>query len=435
MKHFVQSDSKSLFALFSAVLITFAGFAYSNSALGSEAGVASESASSESPFKVSGAARLRYEDSQWYGSAGNPASFTRTGFFSLRIRPKIEWASQEGLKAVLTPQFAKIFGRDYSYTQTDSSGVIGYNENLHMHEAYLQWTLSPQWKVSAGRMILSYGDQYILAAGEWPLAGRAFDGAKVGYADDFLEVDLLGLKLDSAKDATGSDRELAGIYSKWNVLEGLKAFDIYGFYESNQQAGANESRHLYGIRLAADFEKTADVAAEWATQRGTAGYLSDSSYQSLLVASAGWTFTDLYKLRIGLEYNQADRHWRDWYPLLKSPLGRNEVVGRRNLQAIAARMSFAPTEKLKVRLDYWLYQRLDKQSPIYRPQDSVAVGTAGGSTSDAVGDAIDLAFSFKSSERVEYGVGATVFQSGEYLKQQFQDRVMTDFYAVANITF
>jgi len=95
----------------------------------------------------------------------------------------------------------------------------------------------------------------------------------------------------------------------------------------------------------------------------------------------------------------------------------------------------APTEKLKVRLDYWLYQRLDAQSPIYRPQDSIAVGTANGSTSDAIGDAIDLAFSYKASEKVEYGLGATVFQSGDYLKQQFQDRVMTDFYAVTNVTF
>lgn len=393
------------------------------------------SASTEDPVKLSGSARLRFEDSQWYGASGNPASFVRTNFFSFRVRPKLEWNVEEGLKVVMTPQFAKILGRDYSYTQFDSSGVVGYNENPHMHEAYLQWALSPEWNVSAGRMILSYGDQLIIAAGEWPLTGRSFDGAKIVYSDEFLQFDLLGMKLESTKDVTGSDRDLAGIYSKWNVHENLKAFEIYGLYESNLQGGVNESRHLYGIRLAFDFDKTVDVGAEWATQRGTSGFIADEAYQSIWVASAGWTFSDFYKLRVGFEYNHADRHWREWFPLLKGPLGRNEIVGRRNMQAMAARLSMAPTEKLKVRLDYWLYQRLDAQSPIYRPQDSIAVGTANGSTSDAIGDAIDLAFSYKASEKVEYGIGATVFQSGDYLKQQFQDRVMTDFYAVTNVTF
>lgn len=396
---------------------------------------ASETTVGETSWRVSGSARLRFEDSQWYGSAGSPTSFARTDFFSLRVRPTIEWEVEQGLKTVLTPQFAKILGRDYAYDQKDSSGSIGYNENLHMHEAYLEWTLSPHWKASAGRMILSYGDQYIVAAGEWPLTGRSFDGGRIGYADEFLHVDVLGLKIDAAKDVIGSDRELVGIYSKWNLFEEMKAFDIYGLYESNQQGGANESRHVYGLRIGFDFEKTFDVTAEWATQRGTASFVADTGYQSMLVASAGWTLSDFYKMRIGLEYNQADREWRDWYPLLKGPLGRNEVVGRRNLQAMAAKVSFAPSDKLKVRLDYWMYQRMDDQAPVFRPQDSVAVGTANGSTSNDIGNAVDLALNFKSSDKVEYGIGATVFYSGSYLKDQFQDRVLTDFYAVTNLTF
>lgn len=395
-----------------------------------------ESPSSPIDWKVSGSARLRFEDVQWYGSATNPLSFSRTDFYSLRVRPTIEGSVEEGLRLVLTPQFAKVLGRDYSYTLTDSSGAMGYNENLHMHEAYLQWTLSSHWSLAAGRMILSYGDQLILAAGEWPLTGRSFDGAKVKYLDDLLGVDLFALKIDSAKDLSGSDRDLIGIHTRWNVSDAFKAFEIYGLYESNQQNAANESRHIAGIRIVAQVNDAFDASAEQAFQRGTTSFLADSGYQNMVVASAGWKATEFYQLRVGLEFNQADRDWRDWYPLLKGPLGRNEVVGRRNLSGTAIRVSAQPFEKLKLKLDYWLYKRVDRQNPIYRPQDAISVGTAGGATSDDVGEAVDLAFTYKSSDRVEYGVGGTAFFPGGYLVQQFQEnRIMSDFYAVANITF
>lgn len=46
---------------------------------------------------------------------------------------------------------------------------MGYNENFHMHEAYGAMRITPKATLKAGRMIVSYGDQNIIAAGEWPL--------------------------------------------------------------------------------------------------------------------------------------------------------------------------------------------------------------------------------------------------------------------------
>jgi hypothetical protein len=268
------------------------------------------------------------------------------------------------------------------------------------------------------------------------LTGRSFDGARLKYFDEFLGVDLLALKLDSSKDLSGSDRDLVGIYTRWNILEVLEAFEIYGLYESNQQNAVTESRHVAGGRIVAQLGGVFEVSSEQAFQRGTTSFLADSSYQSMLVMSAFWKAKEFYQLRIGLEFNQADREWRDWYPLLKGPLGRNEIVGRRNLTGQAIRVSSQPFEKLKLRADYWLYKRFDRKNPIYRPQDSIPVGTAGAATSDDVGEAIDLAFSYRSSDRVEYGIGGTAFFPGRYLLQQFgENRIMSDFYAVANVTF
>lgn len=59
-----------------------------------------EPPSSPIDWKVSGSARLRFEDVQWYGSATNPLSFSRTDFYSLRVRPTIEGSVEEACSAV-----------------------------------------------------------------------------------------------------------------------------------------------------------------------------------------------------------------------------------------------------------------------------------------------------------------------------------------------
>jgi hypothetical protein len=56
--------------------------------------------------KVTGSARLRYEDS----FAKDPISPERTAFSSIRIRPSFQVTVNPELNLVVEPQFAKIFG-------------------------------------------------------------------------------------------------------------------------------------------------------------------------------------------------------------------------------------------------------------------------------------------------------------------------------------
>lgn len=384
---------------------------------------------------LKGTARLRYEDTQWYGSATNPLSFTRTAFYSLRIRPTVSFAVDDSLSLVLTPQFAKILGRDYSYAQTDSSGVVAYNEHFHMHEAYGKMKLASNFYFKAGRMIVSYGDQFVVAAGEWPLTGRSFDGFVFTFNSELADIDVFSMKVDSSANLIGADRDFSGFYSKWKTVPEFKALELYAMYESNMVSGANDSRNMFGTRVSAFFADAIDLGIEAASHSGVGTYSVDNDRHTMVVATAGYLFSEFAKLRIGYEFNQADQNWRDWYALLKGPLGRNEVVGRRNLTAHALRISFEPVENYKVRLDLWKYQRYSDSAPAYRPTDSVAVGTVAGSSSLEIGQAIDLAVTQKASDRIEYGIGATVFDQGAYLKDQFGDRQLTDFYAVANISF
>ncbi|MDZ4081653.1 MAG: alginate export family protein [Bdellovibrionales bacterium] len=386
-------------------------------------------------LSLKGSARFRYEDTQWYGSPANPNTFARTAFFSFRVRPTISLKVDEALSLVLTPQFAKILGRDYSYTQFDSSGVVAYNEHFHMHEAYGKLQISPNSTLKAGRMIISHGDQLIVAAGEWPLTGRSFDGLNFAMTGDLVDVDIFSLKIESSANAIGTDRDFSGAYTKWKTLPEVKALEVYALYESNMVAGVNESRNLFGTRANLLLAEVVDVGLEAASHAGTGTLGSDSDRHLMVMASAGYTFSELSKLRVGYEYNQAGEGWRDWYALLKGPLGRNEIVGRRNLTAHALRISFEPVETYKVRLDLWKYDRSSSTAPSYRPVDSIAVGTVAGSSSLEIGQAIDISITQKATEKIEYGIGGTLFEQGAYLKDQFGDRQLTDLYLVANILF
>ncbi|MDX9731686.1 MAG: alginate export family protein [Bdellovibrionales bacterium] len=394
--------------------------------------VASAEDSSLTKISVKGHARFRYEDTQGYGAAAN--SFARSGFWSIRIRPQISMTVDDMATVVFEPQFAKALGRDYSYGLTSSSGASAYNENFHAHQGYIQLNLTEGLSVRGGRMALRYGGQLIISPAEWGISGRSFDGLMLSQKSELVDIDLGHLKIVSTDAKIEEDRDLNFLYTSWKLAEALKTFELYALHESNRTGGLDESRSGYGARMklqASGF----DIGGEYSMQHGTAGFIARDETTAIVVAEAGYTFADLAKLRIGFEYDLADELWRDWYPLTKSPLGRNDVVGRRNLTAYAARVSMEPSESLKLTLDYWMFSRTKDTAPAYKTNSSTAVGSVAGSNSKDIGQAIEAALAYRATDKVELGIGAAYFIQGDYLKNYFGDRELTDFYAVANVSF
>lgn len=383
---------------------------------------------------VSGKSRLRYEDTQGYGTAASATTFQRAAFWSVRVRPSVTFKVDEHASIVAEPQFAKVLGRDYSYAATDSSGQTTYNEHFHMHQGYLNLKFSDEFHVKGGRMALDYGSANIIGVADWGVFGRTFDGVVLGYKNDLVKVDLGHVKLDSTANTIDSDKELAYLYSSWSFAEALKNFEVYGLYESNRVAGSNENRNAIGSRIKAKFSDL-DVGAEYAMQKGSQSYLPTDQTGSMLVAEIGYTFQELAKLRVGVEFDQANEHWREWYPTTKSALGRNDIVGRRNLTALALRTKANVAEKLSVNLDYWMFTRTSTSATPFRTSDTIAVGATAASSSQDIGNSLELSVKYELSDKVEYGIGGAMFTQGSYLKENFGDRVMTDFYAMVNVEF
>lgn len=381
--------------------------------------------------EIKGKARLRYEDTQGYTTT----TYARGNFWSIRIRPSFNFKVDDVVSVFAEPQFAKILGRDYSYAQTDSSGTTTYNENFHMHQGFIKLKFSDEFNARGGRFALDYGDAIIIGKSDWGLVGRAFDGIIFNYKNSFANIDASHVKLDSTANKLNEDKELAILYTSWTLLEALKALDLYALYEANMQSGANDHRNTFGARVKAKFSDL-DLGVEYAMEKGSSTYISGDNSGLMLFAEIGYSLPEVMKMRFGFEYDQANEHWREWYPTTKSQLGRNDIVGRKNLTAIAARLKAEPIEKWSVSLDYWMYSRTSDSTTPFKTDGTTAVGSAATSTAKEIGTSLELSLAYKASDTVEYGVGGAMFTPAAYLKDNFTDnRTLGDVYAMVNVGF
>lgn len=382
-----------------------------------------------------GKARLRYEDTQQY----NVAAFERNQFWSVRVRPSVLAKVDDHVSIFVEPQFAKRLGADTT-AATDASGTTTPADHFHMHQGHLILTVAEGFVLKGGRLALSYGDQFIVGPADWGTYGRAFDGAMLSWKNDLVTVDLSQLKEISTVGVVGGDKDTWILYSSWKLAEALKAVDVYALYESGRPTAAStatsDSRNAIGARVKAKFSDV-DLGAEYVTQKGSRAYIGNDDATNMIFAEAGYTFTDLAKLRVGFEYDSANEYWAEWYPTTKSTLGRNDVVGRRNLTAYAVRLSAEPDTNLKVTLDYWMFSRTSDSATAFRTDSTTAVGTTAGSTAKDIGSSIEASAAYKATENLEYGLGVAYFMKGAYLKDNatIGDSSLMDFYLMANVSF
>jgi hypothetical protein len=105
-----------------------------------------------------------------------------------------------------------------------------------------------------------------------------------------------------------ADRDLTGVYTKWKTVPEVTALEFYAFYESNMVGGADESRNLFGARTSLFLSEAIDLGAAAASHAGSGALGADGERHLMLVATAGYIFTDFSKLRIGYEYKSTSRH-------------------------------------------------------------------------------------------------------------------------------
>lgn len=394
---------------------------------------------SSNPWKFGLTSRFRYEDSQFYDLSDHKQ------FSHIRIRPIVTYDSSNGTKVVLEPQYTKIMGLSVAGSSTGSptetSGNTSYTgslDTLWIRQGYMDVKLAENINMIMGRQALSYGDQVIIGPSDWGVYGRAFDAFRLRWEDGSSSVDIFQAKISevsSSSQADGSDKDLSGIHATLSPHENVKAWDLYYFYlADNRRAGtangnisADTTRPnyfgAYGTRIVTSFGNW-DWKIEYAKNFGDKNtpYMGDDSKNDMLDTTVAVSLGETQKHKVGLQLFTAGENWRELYPTTHTALGRNDVLGRRNLTGVGLSHSTKWSDLWSSDATVYMFQRTSSDSTAFSTNSSTAVGSAATTnTSKEVGNELDLNVKYQLQKETSLSLGLAFFQTGAYLKDSLVD--------------
>lgn len=392
-----------------------------------------------------GGARLRYDDN----FAKVPTTSTHTNYTSLRLRPTLTVKVNPDVSVFIEPQYAKTFGAvawvptaaaaNTANATVGDAPYAGSGDGLVINQAYLEMKMDYGLSLQAGRMALRYGDQLVLGSADWTDYGRNFDALKLRYSQDKSFVDVIASKViennkvsNASTDASPSndDKDMNGVYVSWNINDMFKAVEAYYLYvydarqATAQPIVSGTAAHpayfaVQGVRLVTAFGDVG-VKGEYAQNQGSEGTEFISTGQAdkddMKDAEVSYNFNDSMKTRLGLQYFSAGLNWREFYPTTAKQLGITDVLGRRNLTGFALHYTASFGDRFAMDADVFAYKRTSTDGPAYATNSTTAIGAVATSSSDDVGQEIDLVGRFMPSKSLTWSLGFNVFKPGTYVK-------------------
>lgn len=86
---------------------------------------------------------------------------------------------QENMRWVVSPQDVRVWGDEKNHT---IAGNLGDEASLDLHEAYVELKINPSVGITAGRMELSYDNEWLLGRRNWNQSGVSSDALLIKYA-------------------------------------------------------------------------------------------------------------------------------------------------------------------------------------------------------------------------------------------------------------
>jgi hypothetical protein len=385
----------------------------------------------EKVLSTSGNIRIRTQSEQF-------TDFSSLRDYSiLRIRGNFTIKPETGLKIFIQPQFSKYFGQqDYvssgatSNTLTTTSSGL-WDDNVILHQGYFDYSISENLFLSAGRITLSYGDELVIGVNDWSNIGRSFDAFKVKYIYSLGYTDLFTSKINETNvtAASAGNNDFYGLYNVWSLGEYAKAFDTYFFYSRDSRNGIPLDLDLWtmGARVKSAVESL-DYRAEGNVQTGSIS--QNYVMGGLFDAEIGYKFS---AIRFAVEGFTASEKYNQLYPTAHKWLGYEDVISRKNITGGAVTALYT-ANKLTTELGAQAFYRTVSTASAYNYTGG-ALGTASASAAMDVGTEFDLTVKYKVSEHFVAQTGASLFQPGNYLKDQNYTQSPVFYYLQGEATF
>lgn len=338
--------------------------------------------------------------------------------------------------------------REIGGSRPNEMGVFGAegDDTFDVLKAYIQaGDLKKGLSLTAGRQFLAYGDQRLIGPLEWLNSARAFDALKLRYAASSWSLDLFSGSPVVFKDhewnkSTFLDDDdtlnemFSGLYlsTKWVPIN--TTTDFYVLHKRDDGNGAfgprqgDTSFYTIGTLWKGDPKKLGgwDYETEMAFQTGEVSGRDLTAFAGHW--GLGYNFKHPWKPRVGLQYNYATgdqdpadgdiETFQNLYPTNHLFYGYMDTSGWVNVHNPQLNISFSPTSKLKVMLDYHLYWNASNDDAWRRVNGVTAVRPVNAAARDASsfrGQEFDFTAIYKLNAHVALQTGYSLYMAGDYL--------------------
>jgi hypothetical protein len=323
--------------------------------------------------------------------------------------------------------------------------------NVNMLESYIWWKTNDMFSLKMGRGMFTLADGAVVSANDYEQIPKTFDGVLGAFDFGFMGLNVFGVKgaeLGSGNPSAGTaalayDREqnFYGFSADFkNLPDMIKMANVHLIKEvqDNNTATADATTATagkdwlrFGLTVGGDWMNV-DYKVTYANLSGKRRGLSAAANAtnevttnaSMLDLGAGYTFSDMMKLRIGAVYhmdsgdnddetktnNTYDGFHYDKHMYLPET-GAISALG--NLTYFGAKVTLEPMENTTVGLSYTDYSRSSEKAEV----SNAVSHTAGTHKEKGLGNEVNILAGHKYSDAFNIGFRYSMWNYGEYFKK------------------
>jgi hypothetical protein len=316
-------------------------------------------------------------------------------------------------------------------------------DEADLHEGYIE--LFPSYKkgfgMTAGRMMLNYGEGRLIGTPQWGNVSRTYDHARAYWRSPKVQVEVLmvspvKVRLGEFNRPVLGDR-VWGTYDvfpdfyKKNLLEAYVLRHDQnrpgGFTAGSSKDGTDKlGVNTLGFRLAGPLSQGVKYSLEAALQKGTTGpaELSASAWYAAL--SRRWAIArktlDLsaeYKYASGTENPADTKHsgtFDQLYAANHDKFGHEDLFGWRNIHNARSLTTLGVTRNFAISFLYDNYWLANLKDALYNGSGKLIARSATGVAGRHVGQETDLFGTYKHGH-FTFGAGYGHFFSGQFIEK------------------
>lgn len=376
--------------------------------------------------------RMRYEarDGMKFGRDPDLA----TGL--ARTRVGLAWKPVKWLKLSAMGQDSRAPG--YGFNAPNS-----VRDPMDVQESYIELfgDRKKGFGMSAGRMMLNYGEARLIGSPQWGNLSRTWDHARAWYRLPWAQFEMLmvspvKIRIGEYNRPVLGDR-IWGTYNAFPNFYRKNLLEVYllrhdqnrpgGFSGGSRPVGTDKlGVNTFGLRLAGPFAAGTKYSLEVAVQNGKVGAARHRGEAWFALLSRRWTagsrtldVSGEYKFASGTE-NPGDSTrtgtFDQMYPANHDKFGHQDLFGWRNLHNARSLATYGLTKTVALNCMYNSFWLASKRDSLYNGSGTSIVRSAAGTAGRHVGQEADLFATWKY-KHFQVGAGYGYFFKGEFVNR------------------